>query len=114
MATAQECRKALERLTGRLYDEDVRARTAKLSEKSLSCRVPDLGITFMTRIRPDGADPIVESADGSSSAQIRFTANSDEVVAIGQRPATFATAWLTGRLKVEASFSDLLQLRKML
>jgi hypothetical protein len=114
MATAQECRKALESLTGRLSDMDAKDRAAKLADRTLSCRVPDLGVTFLTRLGPHGADPIVEAPANARPAQIRFIAKSDDIVAIGEDPASFAKAWLTGRVRVEGSFMDLLQLRKLL
>lgn len=114
MATAAECRKALESLTGRLADMDAKDRAAKLADRTLSCRVTDLGVTFLTRLGAHGADPIVEARAGASAAQIRFTAKSDDVVTISEDPGSFAKAWLTGRVKVEGSLMDLLQLRKLI
>ncbi len=114
MATTQECRKALESLIGRLSGMDAQTRATKLADRTLSCRVSDLEVTFITRLGPHGAEPVVEAQEGSPAAQIRFTAKSDDVVAIAEDPASFAKAWLTGRLKVQGSLSDLLQLRKML
>ena len=114
MATAEECRKALESLTGRLSNMDARDRAAKLADRTLSCRVSDLGVTFLTRLGPHGADPVVEARAGASAAQIRFTALSDDVVAIAEDPGSFAKAWLSGRLRVEGSFMDLLQLRMLI
>jgi hypothetical protein len=115
MATADECRTALESLTGRISDMDPKLREAKLIDRSLSCRVRDLGVTFLTRLGPHGADPVKEVPDGQGrQAQIRFTANSDDVLAIAADPGSFAKAWLSGRLKVEGSFLDLLHLRRLL
>ena len=45
---------------------------------------------------------------------MRFTAKSDDVVAIAADPGSFARAWLTGRLKVEGNVFDLLRLRKLM
>jgi hypothetical protein len=114
MATAEECRKALESLTGRLTAMDASVREAKLIDRTLSCHVSDLGITYLTRLGPHGADSIEESRDGRPSAQIRFTAKSDDVVAVAADPGSFARAWLSGRLKVEGNFFDLLHLRRLL
>ncbi len=114
MATADECRKALESLLGRITEMDQADRAANFPERTMSCRVPDLGLLFVTRLGPDGADPVEEAAPGSPPAQVRFTANSDDLVAIAADPASFARAWLTGRLRVEASVFDLLRLRKFL
>jgi predicted lipid carrier protein YhbT len=114
MATADECHTALESLTGRISEMDAEVRKAKLIDRTLSCHVSDLGITFLTRLGPHGADPIKEVADARSSAQIRFTAKSDDVVAIAKDPGSFAKAWLSGRLKVEGNLFDLLYLRRLL
>ena len=114
MATEDECREALESLTGRISGMDAQAREAKLIDRTLSCYVSDLGVTFLTRLGPHGADPIKEVPDRFAGAQIRFTARSDDVVAIGKDPGSFARAWLSGRLKVEGSIFDLLYLRRLL
>ena len=114
MATTTECRVALESLTGRISEMDAEARQAKLIDRTLSCHVSDLGVTFLTRLGPHGADPIKEVVDGFPAAQIRFTARSDDVIAIAKDPGSFARAWLAGRLKVEGSFFDLLHLRRLL
>jgi hypothetical protein len=114
MATAEECRKALEGLTARLADMDASTRAAKLADRTLSCHVSDLGVTYLTRLGPHGADPVVESSDGAPPAQIRFTARSDDLLAIARDPGSFAKTWLSGKVKVEGSFLDLLSLRKLL
>ncbi|HEY3734696.1 MAG TPA: hypothetical protein VGL63_12355 [Streptosporangiaceae bacterium] len=113
MRTAEECRKALENLTARIADLDPADRAAHFPERTMSCRVPDLGLVFVTRIGPHGTDPVTEAA-GERPAQIRFTASSDDLVWIAEDPVRFARAWLTGKLKVEASLLDILRLRKFL
>jgi hypothetical protein len=114
MATAQECRAALESLTGRISKMSAADRAAHLADRTLSLRVPDLGVTFWTRLGPDGAGPVTEPPGPEARAQIRFVANSDDVVAVAADPGSFARAWLTGRLKVEGSVLDLLRLRKFM
>lgn len=105
---------ALETLTSRVSDMDATVRQAKLIDRTLSCHVSDLGVTYLTRLGPHGADPIKEAHDGFPSAQIRFTARSDDVLAIASDPGSFARAWLSGKLKVEGNFFDLLHLRRLL
>jgi hypothetical protein len=114
MATADECRMALESLIGRIAEMDAEVRQAKLIDRTLSCRVSDLGVTFLTKLGPHGADPVKEAESDSPPAQIRFTAKSDDVVAIAKDPGSFARAWLSGKLKVEGSLLDLLHLRRLL
>ncbi len=114
MATADECRAALDSLIGRISDMDAKQRAAHLADRTLSCRVPDLGLTFLTRLGPHGAEPIKEVPDGTPQAQVRFTADSDVVVAIAGDPGSFMRAWLSGKLKVQGSVFDLLLLRKIM
>jgi predicted lipid carrier protein YhbT len=114
MATAEECRAALESLTGRIAEMGAKDRAAHLVDRTLSCRVPDLGVTFMTRLGPDGAEPVRVVDNGTPPAQVRFTADSDTVVAIARDPGTFMRAWLSGKLKVQGSVLDLLHLRRLM
>ena len=114
MATAEECRKALENLMGRLSEMSPEDRAAHLVDRAISCKVSDLGVTFLTRLGPDGAGPVTEAADGEPPAQVRFTMKSDDLLAIADKPESIPRAWLTGRLKIEASVFDLLRLRKLL
>ena len=114
MATAEECRAALERLTARISEMDAKDREAYLLDRTLSCRISDLGMTFVTRLGPNGADGLQETRNDSPPAQVRFTAQSDVVVAVAADPGSFLRAWLSGRLKVEGNFFDLLHLRKLM
>ena len=114
MATAEECREALQSLTARISEMSPEDRAAQLADRSLSCKVSDLGLIFLTRLGPHGAAPVRQATAADDAAQIRFTANSDDVVAIAADPGNFARAWLTGRLKVEGNLFDLLQLRKLM
>jgi predicted lipid carrier protein YhbT len=114
MATAQECQAALESLTARIAQMDAKERAANLANRTLSCRVTDLGVTFMTTLGADGAGAVREVDAGAPAAQIRFSADSDEVLAVAADPGSFARAWLTGKLKVEGNMLDLLRLRKLL
>jgi predicted lipid carrier protein YhbT len=114
MATVEECRKALESLTSRIAQMDAKDRAAHLADRSLSCRVPDLGVTFLTRLGPEGAEPITEASADTPQAQVRFTADSDVVVAIASDPGSFMRAWISGKLKVQGSVFDLLSLRRLM
>jgi hypothetical protein len=114
MATAQECRTALEALASRLTEVDPQKRAAVLADRSLSATVTDLGVTFVTKLGTDGASPVTEAGPGDPPAQVRFSAASDELMAVAGDPGRFVRAWLTGRVKVEASLTDLLRLRKLL
>ncbi len=51
----------LERLTGRIAEMDEADRQAHMVDRMISCKVSDLRVTFLTRIGPDGATPVLEA-----------------------------------------------------
>jgi hypothetical protein len=114
LATAEECRKALEDLTARIAEMPPEQRRARLAERTLSCQVTDLGVTFRTRLGPDGADPVREQTAADRPAQIRFSAASDDVLAVAGDPGGLARAWLSGRIRVAGNPLDLLRLRGLI
>src|ERR1700748_3313616 len=73
MASAEECREALQALTNRLGEMDPQARASYFSNRSFSCHVTDLGVTFITRITERGAEPVKEAAPDEPPADIRLT-----------------------------------------
>ncbi len=111
MATLEECRAALERLATQLSATDGARQRAQAFDRSISCHLPDLGVTFAGHLR--GGRITELSTEPAPRAQIRFTATSDDLVAVtdGRLPA--GEAWRTGRLKVHASMMDLLKLKSM-
>lgn len=113
MATAQEARSALERIAARLTEVDADDLARHVVERTISCRVPDLGLVFLTRIHQGGLDDFRAAGD-ADSAQVRLTVSSDDLVALAAEELHVAKAWATGRLKIEASLGDLLRLRKIL
>ena len=115
MATAEECREAFVKLTGRLSELDPKDRDAFFSGRSFSCHVSDLNLTFVTRFGPNGAEPVREAAPGDPPADVRLTAASPVVLDLADDVGAFPRAWLSGRIKVHgAGMRDLLRLRKLL
>jgi hypothetical protein len=114
MATVEECREALQALTSRLGEMPEQDRSSFFSNRTFSCHVTDLGVTLVTRITDTGAEPIKEAAPDEPPADIRLTANSDDVVSLAATPANIARMWMAGRVKIQASIRDLLALRRLL
>ena len=113
MTSAEECRTALQKLAGRLSELNPDQREQYFGNRTLSVAIPDLGVTYVT-VLGSGDDPVREAAPGDPPADIRMTANSDEVVALAEQPMNIARAWMTGRVKIEASVKDLFRLRRLL
>ncbi len=114
MASAEQCREALQTLTNRLGDMDPQDRSSFFSNRTFSCYVTDLDVTFFTRITEGGAEPVKEVGPDEPPADIRVTASSDDTVALAATPANIARMWLSGRVKIQASLRDLLALRRLL
>ena len=113
MTTAEECRAALQKLAGRLSELSSDEREQYFGNRTISVTVPDLNVTYVT-VLGSGADPVREAAPGEAPADIRMTAKSDEVLALAEQPMNIARAWMSGRVKIEASMKDLFRLRRLL
>jgi hypothetical protein len=113
MATAEECRMALEKLAGRLSELSPGDREQYFGNRTISVTIPDLDVIFVS-VLGAGDDPVREAAAGEPPADIRLTAKSDEVVALAEQPMNIARAWMGGRVKIEASVKDLFRLRRLL
>ena len=113
MASAEDCRLALQKLAGRLSELSPGERDQYFGNRTISVTVPDLGVTFVS-VLGSGDDPVREVAPGAPPADIRLTANSDEVVSLAEQPMNIARAWMSGRVKIEASMKDLFRLRRLL
>jgi hypothetical protein len=115
MATIEECRSALDRLSENLAKAEGDVRSAVALDRSLSCRITDLDITFVGRLT-DGHIKDVTTLQGPppTKAEIRLTMAGDDLVALVNGELHFARAWGSGRIKLEAGLRDLLRLRKLL
>ncbi|MEU3557168.1 sterol-binding protein [Streptomyces fragilis] len=115
MATIEECRAALEELAGRLASAPDRVREAATAERSVSCRVTDLDVTFTGRLT-GGRLEVLDTVRGRppEPARIRLSTTGDDLLALVAGALPFPRAWATGRLTLEAPLRDLLHLRTLL
>ncbi|MEF2525861.1 MULTISPECIES: SCP2 sterol-binding domain-containing protein [Streptomyces] len=115
MATIDECRAALDRLSDNLARADGDVRGAAALDRSLSCHVTDLDRTFTGRL--DGGRIRVEGVAAgppAGKADIRLAMTGDDLVALVAGELNFARAWASGRVRLEAGLRDLLRLKKLL
>ncbi|MEU3976030.1 SCP2 sterol-binding domain-containing protein [Streptomyces bacillaris] len=115
MATMAECRSALRRLSDNLAAADGDVRSAAALDRSLSCHIKDLDITFAGRLA-DGRIEVLDTVEGPprEKAEIRLTMTGDDLVALVDGDLNFAKAWASGRVRLEAGLRDLLKLRSLL
>ncbi|MFJ9021533.1 SCP2 sterol-binding domain-containing protein [Streptomyces sp. NPDC102259] len=115
MATIEECHAALEKLSDNMRSAEGDVRTAAALDRSVSCWITDLDVTFVGRMT-DGRIVVTDTLAGPppQKAQIRLTMTGDDLVALVAGELNFAKAWGSGRVKLEAGLRDLFQLRKLL
>ncbi|MEU7009603.1 SCP2 sterol-binding domain-containing protein [Streptomyces sp. NPDC046332] len=115
MATIEECRSALDKLSDNLSRADSEVRSAAALDRSLSCHVTDLDTTFTGRLA-GGRVEVQDTVPGPppGKAQIRLAMTGDDLVAMVDGKLNFAKAWASGRVRLEAGFRDLLKLRSLL
>ncbi|PWI41788.1 SCP2 sterol-binding domain-containing protein [Streptomyces sp. ICBB 8177] len=115
MATIEECRSALDRLSHNLAGADGKVARAAAVDRSVSCAITDLGVTFTGRLS-DGAirDIVPVRGTPAERADIRLAMSGDDLVALVDGRLNFAVSWATGRVKLEAGLRDLLRLRTLL
>jgi len=111
MASVDDCRQALFDLAARL-DANAETRGKLDLERTLACRVPDLGTAFHARLT---GGRLVDITDGDDpKAKIALEANSDDLIALVSGELDVTKAVASRRVSVKANPFDLLKLRKLL
>ncbi|WP_405878844.1 sterol-binding protein [Streptomyces sp. NBC_01136] len=115
MATIEECRSALDKLSDNMAGAHGDVREAAALDRSLSCHITDLDITFVGRLK-GGRIEILDTIQGPplEKTQIRLAMSGDDLVSMVDGELHFAKAWGSGRVKLEAALLDLFRLRKLL
>jgi hypothetical protein len=110
MATVDECRKALHDLAARL-DENAETRGKLDFDRTLACRVTDLGTAFHARL---SGGRLLDITDGDDpGAKIALTATSDNLLALLDGRLDVTRAIASRQISVKANPFDLLKLRKL-
>lgn len=110
MATVEECEQALADLADRLAaNESAQHRVA--FDRSLTCTIRDLDVIFAGRL--NGGHLVDVRRASGKDAQIKLTMSGDDLVALVAGHLKMATAWATGRVRIDASIRDMLRLRSL-
>jgi predicted lipid carrier protein YhbT len=111
MATVDECRQALHDLATRL-DQNAETRGKLDFDRTLACRVPDLGTAFHARL---SEGRLLDIADGDDpKAKIALTADSDNLLDLLRGKLDVTRAIASRQIQIKANPFDLLKLRKLL
>jgi hypothetical protein len=109
VATVEECEAALHELAARMKAN--RSGDHSTFDRSLSCTLRDLEVTFVGRLYEGELIDIQQAS--APSAQIRLDMTSDDLVGMVGGEVNLASAWAGGRVRVSAGVRDMLRLRSM-
>ncbi len=114
MASTEDVQGKLEQLIARLGTNEEAARELERSlpdPRILGLHVTDHDVHYWTELSGGRLGPLHrERHDG---AHIRIAAASDDLVALVDGGASLFSAYVSGRIRIEASFGDLLKLRRL-
>jgi hypothetical protein len=114
MATIEAVRAALDNLSAILdgAEPDFRRR---IPNRSVSLGVTDLDVAFAGRLQSGSLVDVVEIDPADrKTAELKVTMSSDDLVEVVEGRLHVASGMAHGRIKVDARFRDVLELRKFL
>ncbi|WP_431869472.1 SCP2 sterol-binding domain-containing protein [Nocardiopsis eucommiae] len=115
MSSIDACLEGIARANERILAQPLDRRREHIRERTVRVIVPDLETAFDMRLTVDGLTDVTPGPlVASGSAQVRVTVTSDDLVALAEDRLDPAVALITRRLKVDATLSDMLRLRRVL
>jgi putative sterol carrier protein len=112
VASVDEVDRALRELVARLHAVDEDARSRHALERTVSLLVLDHGVLYTAQLVDGSVCDL--TTEPRAPAQVRLEAASDDLLALSDGRLTLPSAWVAGRLRVEASLFDLVKLRTLL
>ncbi|MGH2830960.1 MAG: SCP2 sterol-binding domain-containing protein [Actinomycetota bacterium] len=111
MATPAEVDRTLQDLVRRL-DEAAIEEAGLPRQRRLLVRIKDLGLTY-TATFGGGRISGLEQKESGGDEDVTITVGSDDLVALASGRMGVGGALLSGKLRVDAGFSDLLLIRQL-
>lgn len=115
MATKSQVEAKLRQLIKRLdrADHEVRGSLAESlpDTRTIEVMITDLGVSYWTELTDGRMDGLHEGSP--RGAEIRVRVSSDYLIELVDGKKSMFSAYLAGQVSIEASFSDLLRLRKL-
>ena len=113
MASVEEVERILHELISRLERVDPSYRAMMPSRRTIQAECPDLGLVYHAFWR-DGKLTELHEGEPDRRADIRVRVDSDDLLALVDQDAEFRRAVNDGRVRIDASMTDLLRLRAVL
>jgi hypothetical protein len=115
VATKRQVERKLRELMQRLEQSGGQVRTslagALPESRVIEVVVSDLGLSYWTELSGGSMDSLHEGTPPHHEIRIRLS--SDDVIELVDGRRSLFSAYLAGQVTIEASFSDLLRLRKL-
>ncbi len=112
MPSEQQCAQAFDALADLMQNVDAGTRRKFAMDRTVSCRVPDVGQTWSGRVCEDGLLGVTTGDE--DKAQVRFTITSEDLLSLVGGKIPLGVAFATGKLRIQASPLDLLRLGSFL
>jgi hypothetical protein len=113
VATKDEVSRAIARLMARLDGNESNVRSAIPGRKVMGCRVLDLDTEWYSVIDDGRVSPPTETPPPGEPVAVLLKVNSDDLIELVEERMSFMSAFLSGKVRVDASFTDLLRLRTL-
>jgi predicted lipid carrier protein YhbT len=111
VASEAECEAALRSLVDAVAALDPEVRRKYVVDRTVSCRISDLGVTWSAHLTDNG---LVGMSKDAPKAQVRLSVASDDLLSLVDGKLALPTAVATGKIRVQASPFDLLRLSAFL
>lgn len=85
---------------------------ASIPDRTILCVVPDLKTAFMAHMKKARLNGLKQVEPGAK-ADVKITARSDDLIGLIEGRTNVGFAFLTGKVRVDASASDLMLLRRL-
>jgi predicted lipid carrier protein YhbT len=112
VASEADCDKALRSLVDMLGRLPAEVRSKYIVDRTVSCRVSDLGVTWSARLCDEGIVGLTTGDD--AKAQVRLSVGSDDLLALVEGRQSVPSAFATGKVRVQASPLDMLRLTNLI
>ncbi len=113
MATHEEVEATIAMLVERLHGLDSSSRSGLPAQRTIETICPDLDSRWHA-VFSEGTVSEVQRGSPPKRADIRVKVNSDDLLALAHGSLPFRQAWQAGRVKIDASMTDMLRLRAAL
>lgn len=113
MATKEEVGRAIERLMARLDGNEDNVRSAIPGRKVMGCYITDLDSGWYSVIEDGHVAPPIEEPPPGERVSVLLKLRSDDLIDLVEERMSFMSAFLSGKVRVDASFTDLLRMRTL-